>query len=598
MDLAPKCPIIPLSAAAIARIAAGETIDSPAAAVRELIDNALDAGATRLDLALDLERGSLRVADNGAGMDRADLERAALAHATSKIRDRADLDRIMTLGFRGEALYSLAQLADLAIASRPIDGTGWQVQYDHGGRPTAIAPIALAPGTVVTVENLFGQWAARRAGLPAIAKQYQQVQTAIWRAALGHPGVGWRVLRRDRPWFSLSPSETVVGLLCQGIREARSGDFQTWTGAIALPDPSELEALESEPATADRERARGAAHLTVTVGLPDRLHRRRPDWLYVAVNGRVVNSPDLERALYDAFGQTLPRHRHPVALAHLRLPPGWIDWNRTPAKDEIYLRNAPHWADQVRRAVERTLALGTAAPLMNSYGTPRARQLVRAAEAAGSYGFGKLTAYPLSDRLPTDPHDPQTPSDPDHGPPLPTHLKAIAQLHNTYLVAESPDGIWLIEQHIAHERVLFEELRDRWQLVPLDPPLVLEHLSDRDREGLQTLGIEPEPFGENLWAVRLIPEPLGDRPDQADALRELARAGNLNAAQVAIACRTAIRNGTPLDLSAQQTLLDRWQRTRNPRTCPHGRPIYLPLEETALARFFRRHWVIGKSHGL
>jgi DNA mismatch repair protein MutL len=587
-----------LPPAAIARIAAGETIDSPAAAVRELIDNALDAGATRLDLTLDLDRGFLRLADNGAGMDRANLERAALAHATSKIRDRADLDRIITLGFRGEALYSLAQLADLAIASRTADGTGWQVRYDHGGQPTAIAPVPLAPGTVVTVADLFSQWAARRAGLPAIAKQYQQVQMVIWRAALCHPGVGWQVWRRDRPWFSLAPSDGVVGRLCQGIREARSGDFQTWTGAIALPDLSEL-----QPAVEESEAAIAPPppHLSLTIGLPDRLHRHRPDWLHVAVNGRRVNAPEIERALYDAFGQTLPRHRHPVALAHLRLPPGWIDWNRTPAKDEIYLRDAPHWANQVRQAVEQTLANLDAAPAGGLYGPPRVRQLVRAAEATGTYGFGKLTAHPLSDRLPAADPDPQNPENSDSadtGPPLPTHLKAIAQLHNTYLVAESPDGIWLIEQHIAHERVLFEELRDRWQLVPLDPPLVLEHLSERDRGGLQTLGIEPEAFGENLWAIRQIPAPLRDRADQADALRELARAGNLNGAQVAIACRTAIRNGTPLDRAAQQTLLDHWQRTRNPRTCPHGRPIYLPLEETALARFFRRHWVIGKSHGL
>lgn len=582
---------MPLPPAAIARIAAGETIDSPAAAVRELIDNALDAGATRLDLSLDLDRGFLRLADNGAGMDRPNLERAALAHATSKIRDRADLDRVMTLGFRGEALYSLAQLADLAIASRTADGTGWQVHYDHGGQPGAIAPVPLAPGTVVTVQDLFDQWTARREGLPSPTKQYQQVQTTIWQAALCHPGVGWQVWRRDRPWFSLAPSDGVVGLLCQGIREARSGDFQTWTGAIALPTPAETDAAIGPD----------APHLTVTVGLPDRLHRRRPDWLYVAVNGRMVCAPELERAIYDAFGQTLPRHRYPVALVHLRLPPGWIDWNRTPAKNEIYLREAPHWATQVHQAVERALALQTVAPAPGLYGTPRARQLVRAAEASGTYGFGKLTAHPLSDRLPAADPDPQNPENSDSadtGPPLPTHLKAIAQLHSTYIVAESPDGMWLIEQHIAHERVLFEELRDRWQLVPLDPPLILEHLSNRDREGLQTLGIEAEAFGENLWAIRQIPAPLRDRADRTDALREIAHTGQLHRAQVAIACRTAIRNGTPLDLAAQQTLLDRWQRTRNPRTCPHGRPIYLPLEETALARFFRRHWVIGKSHGI
>ena len=177
-------------------------------------------------------------------------------------------------------------------------------------------------------------------------------------------------------------------------------------------------------------------------------------------------------------------------------------------------------------------------------------------------------------------------------------LKAVAQVSNTYIVAEYPDGIWLIEQHIAHERVLYEKLQDDWQLIPLNSPIILENLKTKQVEQLKTIGIEIEPFGEKLWQIRNIPKALAQRDDQKDALIELSLGGDLQTAQVATACRTAIRNGTPLTLPQMQTLLDQWKITRNPRTCPHGRPIYLSLEESALSRFFRRHWVIGKSHGI
>ncbi len=165
-------------------------------------------------------------------------------------------------------------------------------------------------------------------------------------------------------------------------------------------------------------------------------------------------------------------------------------------------------------------------------------------------------------------------------------------------MAEHANGVLLIEQHIAHERVLYEQLCDRWQLVALEPAIVLQNLSAAQIEQLQRIGLEVESFGDRLWAARTAPALLAQRNDCAAALLELSLGGDLQAAQVATACRSAIRNGTPLTLSEMQTLIDQWQRTRHPRTCPHGRPIYLSLEESALSRFFRRHWVIGKSHGI
>jgi DNA mismatch repair protein MutL len=171
-------------------------------------------------------------------------------------------------------------------------------------------------------------------------------------------------------------------------------------------------------------------------------------------------------------------------------------------------------------------------------------------------------------------------------------------LHQTYIVAEHSTGLWLVEQHIAHERVLYEQLCQDWQLINITPPQMLRDLSEAQVEKLQEIGLEVDAFGPQVWAVRSAPQALASRSDCEAALLELSQCADIEAALVATACRSAIRNGTPLDMAEMQTLLIQWQQTRHPRTCPHGRPIYLALEESQLARFFRRHWVIGKSHGI
>lgn len=644
-----------LPSAAIDRIAAGETIDSPAAAVRELIDNAIDAGATRIQIALWLDRWRIRVTDNGCGLDRANLERAAHPHSTSKIRDRADLDQITTLGFRGEALRSLAQLSHLELCSRPQDpdrGAGWRAVYAPDGTVQTLEPIALAPGTVAIADDLFYPWAARRAGMPSLPQQYRAIQQVIAAAALCHPMIAWQVQRDDRPWFSLSPGDSAQQILPQLLRPLRFGDLQPVQRVVAIaPDPAAptlptdptsaapmpTEAIAPDAAidaeTAHETTSKGkrpgeiTATLTGVVGLPDRAHRRRPDWVRVAVNGRMIQMPELERAIIGAFGQTLPRDRHPIAILHLRLPPTEVDWNRTPAKTEIYLKHSNLWQDQIRRVIAEAIALprhwdrdahqdfpADSTHFDLAPDPTRARQLLRqaiAADRAGAYGASLLSDPNSTAPDPAAPDanvDPNRPHHENRNPartltssdqrPLPLGLRAIAQAGQTYIVAEHPGGLWLVEQHIAHERVLYEQLRDRWQVLPLPTPVTVTDLTARELAALHQLGIEIDPFGEGVWAVRSLPQPLIADPEPVAAVRELAACGDLRAAQVAIACRSAIRNGQPLSRTAMQTLLDRWQRTRNPRTCPHGRPIYLALEESSLARFFRRHWVIGKSHGI
>ncbi len=562
--------IQPLPIEVVHLIAAGEVIDSLAAVVRELAENAIDAGASRLTGSLYPEQWQIRVADNGSGMELADLRQAAAPHSTSKIASGDDLWRITSLGFRGEALHSLAQLATLEICSRreSIDSEasqGWRVLYNSQGEAIQVETVAIAPGTIVTVSNLFGDWLARRQGLPSLPQQMRTVQMVIQSIALCHPAVTWQVEQNDRPWFTLYPGTTAKQLLPQILRDINGNDLQELS--VELKGESQADGEEI-----------ACPKLYVLLGLPDRCHRHRPDWVRVAVNHRFVKLPELEQVILRAFRRTLPRDRYPVCLVHLHAPPAQVDWNRHPAKAEIYLHLLDYWQEQIAQTIAQALSL-SAATGTAAQQSERVGQLLKTAESQGEYHTNRSVQPDGTGSLPF------------------MSLKALAQVHQMYILAEHPTGMWLIEQHIAHERVLYEQLCDRWQLVPLDPPIILDHLSPNQVEQLQGLQIQVESFGDQLWVVRNAPQLLAQREDCPEALVEISL-GGLEAALVATACRSAIRNGTALTLEDMQTLLNQWQQTRNPRTCPHGRPIYLPLEESSLSRFFRRHWVIGKSHGI
>jgi DNA mismatch repair protein MutL len=581
-------------------IAAGEVIDSLAAAVRELAENALDAGATRITISLYPEQWRIRVADNGRGMNLEDLRSAATPHSTSKIRTSQDLWRVTSLGFRGEALHSLAQLADLEIISRSVDSdAGWWAAYNSQGEAVQTEPCAIAPGTVVIADRLFANWSARREGLPPLPQQLKAVQATIYQLALCHPHVTWVVQQNDRDWFNLWLGRTARQILPQILPSVQEGDLREWVGRVERVEGGEAGGGEGGGDGGDGGDGR-AKHcplstihyppstqnplLYLLLGLPDRCHRHRPDWVRVAINGRFVQFPELEQTLLQGFRRTLPRDRFPVCLVHLRVPPAQVDWNRHPAKLDVYLHQLDFWRKQVEQAVDQALRLNSTS-LPDALHLDRTTRLLKTAEAEGRY------------QLPAN-HQPDTNSESQTSPPLPSPLKAIAQVHNTYILAEHPTGVWLVEQHIAHERVLYEQVCDRWRMIPLPSPVILNPLTPTQAEQLQRLGIELEPFGEQAWMVRSAPELLAERADCADALLELSLGGDLQTAQVATACRSAIRNGTSLSLEQMQTILNQWQQTRNPRTCPHGRPICLTLEESALSRFFRRHWVIGKSHGI
>ncbi|MEG5060138.1 DNA mismatch repair endonuclease MutL [Microcoleus sp. A2-C5] len=628
-----------LPAEVINLIAAGEVIDSIAAAVRELVENSLDAGATRIVVSVWPEQWRVQVADNGTGMDLENLQQAASPHSTSKITTEADLYKIATLGFRGEALHSLAQLGCLEVLSRPNDlglgdfwenresaetppsppllrggvenssfnkggvenaRSGWRVVYNNAGVAVDLETVAIAPGTVVNVDNLFGNWPVRRTFLSP-AQQMRSIQSIIQQIAICHPHVNWQLRQANTPCFYVTSASTAAQILPQFVRGVRSSDLQylkldlpaspqNQQAANFLRETQLVGATSKHnyqlPAATSQSSVTNSQSLELVIGLPDRCHRRRPDWVKVAVNRRVVRSPELEQTILSAFARTCPRDRYPVCFVHLQLFPSEIDWNRHPAKVEIYLHDPSFWQAQVGAAIDRALHLNDEV-LPDPPIPDRVGQLLKASEQKSAYSVG------VSARQ----NDEGCQDTKSRKIGL-MELRAIAQVHNTYIVAEHSSGMWLIEQHIAHERVLYERICADWRLKSLEKPVILSQLSALQIENLSRLGLEVETFGEQLWAAREVPESLADRDDCVDALFELSKVADLQAAQVATACRSAIRNGTPLSLSQMQNLLDEWQQTRNPRTCPHGRPIYFALEESTLARIFRRSWVIGKSHGI
>ena len=539
-------------------IAAGEVIDSLAAVVRELAENAIDAGAKRIVISIWTDTLSVQVSDNGGGMAIADLSQAATPHTTSKINNAEDLQQINSLGFRGEALYSLAQLADLSICSRPIlEPVGYQANYDeHGNLQSPPKVTAIATGTIVSVRNLFSRYPNRLQSLPSNSQQVRKVQLQLQLMAIANPHVNWQVNLDNREWMTIWAGENNSEILPQIISSIQSYDLMYKEFALS-PSPS--------PA------GEGSKNISITLGLPDRLSRRRPDWVKVILNGRVINFPELEQTILSSLERTLPRNRFPVCIVRLDLPCDRIDWNRHPAKAEAYIQNLAEVQSQLKDLITEALKIPESSS-QSTY-TSATNDLLRAAERKTSY------LIPAKKENFNQPHN---------------SLKAIAQVLDTYILAEHSGGLWLVEQHVAHERVLFERIELQWQIVAIEQPILLKQLSSDGLERLQALGLEVEMFGNGLWAVRSLPEILVGHKDCDTILLEMSQQDDPSMARATAACRSAIRNGTKLDLTTIRDLLSQWQQTRNPHTCPHGRPICLAIDESDLAKFFRRNWIISK----
>jgi DNA mismatch repair protein MutL len=581
-----------LPSALIDQIAAGEVVERPASVVKELIENALDAGATRLRVELrDGGRAFIAVTDDGTGMTPEDARLALERHATSKLAQLEDLARIASYGFRGEALPAIAAVSSLRLRTRSADDeTGLEICVEGGVRRSERA-VGAPVGTRIEVSELFGNVPARRKFLKSETTEWGHAGDWIARTALAKPAVHFDATRDDRAawsWPAVSdPLDRVAAVL--GEREAA--------------------ALVAVDSTEGRVRTHG------WVSRPDR-HRSSLAGVYLFVNGRPVRDRVLQHALVDCYRDVLPRGRFPSAVLFVDLPLEAVDVNVHPAKWEVRFadaRAAHRWiADAVRSGLARRSWLA---------GSP-APDSSRAAESTLPAATASFAPRAEGERSPSDwlfagssarEHEEPAPAAPDRvrfG-----ELRLLGQLLATYLLVEGKQDLLLVDQHAAHERVLYEQLRASWlargvERQPLLAPLAVQIepralavLAERAEDAAR-LGFEIEPFGDDTIAVRTVPALLAGR-DPAGLVRGLADAWlageggsaptsdlrSLDAADRAfatLACHAARRKGDPLDPREQRALLDALDAIPWAPTCPHGRPVVVPFTGPEIERRFGR----------
>ena len=584
--IAPRPAIRLLSETTANRIAAGEVVERPAAALKEIVENALDAGARRI--AVTLEGGGMDrilVEDDGIGMGPEDLMLAVERHATSKLPEEAMLFRIATLGFRGEALPSIGAVARLSITSCPRDGVAHRISVE-GGLKGDVAPASGAPGTRVEVRDLFFATPARRKFLKHPRTEAEHAVEAVRRLALAWPEVAFRVESDGREVLAL-PAADQEGR----IRQVLGAEF----AAAAVP-------VESVSASLD---------ITGLAALPSH-HRPTTLGQHLVVNRRPVRDPLLRVALRVAYRDVIPQGRHPAAALFLQVPPESVDVNVHPMKTELRFRDGEAVRGALISTLRKSLAIGA--------GTVVA--VPSLAGAAPVAGFSEaLPVLPQSmprpaglpqPRLPLGFRPPSLPPPPAPEPLDAAHPlgRAVAQILDTYIIAEAADGaLVLVDQHAAHERLTHEalsaQLRDGGvRTQPLLVPAVVDMPpADAARllgaaEALARLGLEIESFGAGAVLVRSLPALLG-AADPAPLLRDMteelaadaestALERKLDAAIARLACHGSIRAGRRMNAAEMDALLRQMEATPRAATCSHGRPTVLKLDTAALERMFGR----------
>ncbi len=493
------------------RIAAGEVIERPTSVVKELIDNALDAGCTRIDL--DLGNGGRRliqVTDNGGGMSAEEAVLALQRFTTSKIRHINDLDRLTTLGFRGEALPSIAAVAEVELITRPADQPEGVLVRSHASGASQVSPIGCPVGTRVRVQRLFSHVPVRLRALKSVAREVQLVQELVAHYALAHPQVTWHV-QHDGRRLLFAPASA-------DLRQRLTVIFGQELAAQMLP--VSWQSLDL------------IIHGAVS---PPTLHRATRQRQYYWVNGRPVRSPLVSAALEKAYGTLLPPGRHPVAALGITLSPTFLDVNVHPRKTEIKFLHERAIFAGVQEAVEMVVQRLAPATL------PWEEDASTAAWEAMLVPALRIGDAPV-------PYD-LGPVEPDMAA-----LRPLGQVGNTFIVASGPQGLLVLDQHAAHESVLYE------QLMTAEPSNL--ELSGNLLEACQEA------------AQRATPQ---SSPDEW--CEHLA---------AALACRTAIRAGDPLSPAQMATLVDAVTQHHLAYACPHGRPTHVTLSLAELERRFLR----------
>lgn len=583
-------PIRVLAPHEAAKIAAGEVIERPASVVKELIENSLDAGATQVSV--ELREGGLaliRVADDGCGIEPGELRLAFERHATSKVRVEEDLWRVATLGFRGEALPSIAAAGEIELLTRVagID-RGARIKLRQG-EVVEEGSGAASPGTVFTVRALFSAQPARLKFLRGAGAEATQVSTVLMHYAMAYPEVRFSLAVDGRTALQTPGG----GSLIDAVAAVYGADVAG--AAIEIDAP---------PAHEGAIGVRG-------VVVESRLHRASRNYISLYVNRRWVKNRALTFAVEEAYQGMLPAGRRPIAVLDLRVPADEVDVNVHPTKAEVRLRREREVFSVLQRAVRKALSerapVPSASPSLwiggqaqtpptmylrqpavqsplprHEPGAPSARERAGAAVALD----GRGAATPMVERLPM--------------------LRAVGQVGTMYVVAEGPDGMYLIDQHAAHERVLYEGFLAAARagkpdaqglLDPLTVELSASHqaLLIEHADAFERLGFEIEHFGDRAFVVRGVPSSLAgedvgrrvvellDRMQRDDGPEDWS-----HRVAASLACHAAVRAGMTMSAEEQRELLRRLEDVDSPRTCPHGRPTVVHLTSDALAREFRR----------
>jgi DNA mismatch repair protein MutL len=608
----------------INQIAAGEVVERPASVIKELLENAIDAGASRVEI--DLEEGGIRlirIRDDGCGIPAEELPLALSRHATSKIASLEDLEQVGTLGFRGEALPSIAAVSKFSITSRPTQQASATRVEVEGGRLRAPEPAAHPPGTTIEVRDLFYSVPARRKFLRAERTEYGHAEDLVRTLALARMQVELKLKHNGRISKHYRPVEDETSL-GKRLSEALGEDFAR--GALRI------------------EHEAAGLRLHGWVGLPT-ASRSQADQQFFFVNGRHVKDRLVAHAVKQAYADVLYHGRHPAFVLFLEIDPRKVDVNVHPAKHEVRFRDGRLVHEFIFRSLHEALA-GTRAgavaagqggehggsavngPAVEFQATPMVGAFAqRSAQApsVGPVGYGLQSAgfgqrpqqvgMPLREQIaaygalygaPSTPANPLPQQDPSQAPPL---GYALAQLHGVYVLAQNAQGLVLVDMHAAHERITYERLKGQREgegiraqplLVPIELAISEREadLAEGEAEALAALGIELQRTGPQSLSIRSVPVLLAGADAKQlvlDVLSDLAEHGRTrrieeagNALLSTLACHTSVRANRQLTVAEMNALLRDMEATERSGQCNHGRPTWTQLSLAELDKLFLR----------
>ncbi|MCK9440557.1 MAG: DNA mismatch repair endonuclease MutL [Methanothrix sp.] len=564
----------------INKIAAGEVIERPASVVKELVENSIDAGAGKVLIELgDGGKSFIRITDDGCGIDAQDLPLAFQKHATSKISEAKDLENIATLGFRGEALASIASVSrSVEVKTKTIGSLSGTYLRMEGGKIAETKEVGTPVGTTITVWDLFYNVPARRKHLKGVEAENVHIADIVTELAIIHYDISFELFSGKRTIFKSVKSSSWDDVLF------RLFGLKTLKGLSRLEEPG-----------------RGWL-LSGVIGDPLAV-RSSPDRIFVFVNGRAVSSRVLSSAVREAYRNIIPLGKSPVAVISLQISPELVDVNVHPAKREIRLLHEGEIASALTRAAARALEEHAKSTQEDMSGGMSSRMSSE----------GEATAPVRQSTIAEGCEQRTLPLSPEAGEMQPLiqprpSLRILGQIKKLYIVAEGAEGLVLIDQHAAAERIRFELLQERYRnkniRQELMQPISLE-LSPSEiimmaswQETLQDIGFDVSPFGGNTYTVRAVPA-LGKRLESAEAVHDILRdlfsdgkvsPGSTNKDEILklLACRGSIKSGKELTFAEMRKLVEDLCLCNNPLTCPHGRPVMVTIDQNQLERLFSR----------